>query len=146
MVVLYYYWLTAYNLPVPYGICECVCVSTFVYVCVCVCKHIGAFPLKWLVLKFCLHFISWVKHSTEHCQFPVLLHTLASVSCLLKQIKRVKGGGLSFASLRWGTYENGLEIYLRQICLFSLIYLFIHIYTIYIKYTSCISVLIWALI
>lgn len=39
MVVLYYYWLTAYNLPVPYGICECVCVSTFVYVCVCVQTH-----------------------------------------------------------------------------------------------------------
>lgn len=47
-----------------------------------------------------------------------------------KSLSRVKGGGLSFASLRWGTYKNGLEIYLREICLFSLIYLFIHIYTI----------------
>ena len=143
MVVLYYYWLTAYNLWVPYGICVCVCE----YICcVCVCKHIGAFPLKWRCWRSThIYQVGEAAQSTDSSLcYSSGSHQL--VGFWSKSLSRVKGGGLSFASLRWGTYENGLEIYLREICLFSLIYLFIHIYTINIIYTYCISVLIWALI
>ena len=130
-----------------WNMCVCVCVCVWVHLlCVCVQTHRRiSFEVIGVEGLLTFYQVGEAAQSTDSSLcYSSGSHQL--VGFWSKSLSRVKGGGLSFASLRWGTYENGLEIYLREICLFSLIYLFIHIYTINIIYTYCISVLIWALI